>query len=338
MLYVVIFFFLVSIFLYCLFGGADFGAGIVELTTGKENKNKVREIISSSIAPIWEANHIWLIISVVILFNGFPLIYTRISTSLYIPLILLLIGIVFRGSAFTFRHYDAIKDKSQKYYNLIFEFSSLMVPFFFGLIVGAVVSGKIKYNPANFYEGYIEPWLNPFSISLGIFICTLFAFFAAVYLIGDSTDESDIKIFIRKSKNATLLMVISGALVFAASYFEGTPLIFDFFSNPISIVLIVLATGILPLLWNVVGKGHAWLSRILAGVQLLFIIGAFYVIYFPDLIVINDSPNLSFYNSAAPEITLLYLGIALIAGSLLIFPSLIYLYRIFTVKQSFKSD
>ena len=170
MLYIVIFFFLVSILLYCLLGGADFGAGIVELTTGKENKNKVREIISSSIAPIWEANHIRLIISVVILFNGFPQVYSMISISLYIPLILLLVGIVLRGSAFTFRHYDAVKDKSQNYYNLIFEYSSLMFTFFFGLVVGAIVSGKIKYNPANFYDGYIEPWLNPFSISIGILI------------------------------------------------------------------------------------------------------------------------------------------------------------------------
>ncbi len=333
MLYVVIFFFLVSIFLYCLLGGADFGAGIVELTTGKENKDKVRGLISSAMAPIWEANHIWLIISVVILFNGFPQIYSQVSISLYIPLILLLVGIVLRGSAFTFRHYDAIKDKSQKYYNIIFEYSSLMVTFFFGLVVGAIVSGKINNAPSGFYEGYIEPWLNPFSISIGIFLCALFAFIASVYLIGDSTNREQINIFIKKSKNATILMIIAGALVFASSYFEGTPLFTGFFSDPLSIILIILATGILPVLWKVVGKGHAWFSRFLAGTQLLFILGAFYVVYFPNLVVINNSESLSFYNSSAPEITLTYLGIALLVGSVLIFPSLFYLFKIFEVKK-----
>lgn len=338
MIYVVIFFFLVSIYFYCLLGGADFGAGIVELTTGKENKQKVRNLTSSSMAPIWEANHIWLIIAVVILFNGFPKIYSRVSISLYIPLILLLIGIVLRGSAFTFRHYDAIKDKSQKYYSIIFEYSSLMVTFFFGLVVGAIVSGKIKYYPANFYQGYIEPWLNPFSISIGIFICALFAFIASVYLIGDSTNDEDIQIFIKKSKNATLLMVIAGALVFTSSYYENTPLFFRFFNNPLSIVLIVLATGLLPLLWKVLEKGHVWFSRLLAGAQLLFILAAFYAVYFPNLVIVNDSESLSFYNSAAPDITLTYLGIALIIGSLLIFPSLFYLFKIFAVRKEIKPE
>src|SRR5690606_15763694 len=110
----------------------------------------------------WEANHMWLIITVVILFNAFPEIYSQISISLYIPLILLLIGIILRGCAFAFRHYDAIKDKSQEVYSKVFEYSSLMVTFFLGLIIGALVSGKIELNPQNYFDGYIFPWLNLF--------------------------------------------------------------------------------------------------------------------------------------------------------------------------------
>src|SRR5512146_2241093 len=171
MLYVVIIFLLIAVFLYCLLGGADFGAGIIELFAGS-NKDKIKTLVSKAMAPIWEANHMWVIITVVILFMGFPAIYTQVSISLYIPLILLLIGIIFRGTAFTFRHYDAILDESQIIYSRIFAVSSLIVSFFFGLIVGALVSGKITPEPANFYEGYIHPWINLFSISTGIFICS----------------------------------------------------------------------------------------------------------------------------------------------------------------------
>jgi cytochrome d ubiquinol oxidase subunit II len=333
MLYIVIIFLLVSVYLYCLLGGADFGAGIVELTARGESKVRTKDLVSGSMAPIWEANHMWLIITVVILFNAFPAIYTQVSISLYIPLILLLVGIVLRGTAFTFRHYDAIKDESQKVYSKIFSFSSLIVTFFFGLVIGALISGKITERPANFLEGYITPWLNIFSITVGIFLCTLFSFIASVYLIGDSTEKTIREEFIIKAKHITTAMVISGGLVFVASYLENIDLVTQFFTHPVSIVLIILATIGLPILWITLGKGLIWYSRFIAGAQLLFILGGFYVIYFPTVVKIKDGTNLTLFNSAAPEVTLNYLGWALIVGSFIIFPSLFYLLKIFKFKN-----
>jgi cytochrome bd ubiquinol oxidase subunit II len=337
MLYIVIIFLLVSVYLYCLLGGADFGAGIVELTARGESKVRTKNLVSESMAPIWEANHMWLIITVVILFNAFPAIYTQVSISLYIPLILLLVGIVLRGTAFTFRHYDAIKDESQKIYSRIFSYSSLIVTFFFGLVIGALISGKITQYPADFVEGYITPWLNIFSISIGIFLCTLFSFIASVYLIGDSTEKSVREEFIIKAKHTTIAMVISGGLVFTASFIENVDLVTQFFSHPISITLIVLATIGLPVLWITLGKGLIWFSRVIAGAQLLFILGGFYAIYFPTIVKIKDGTNLTLFNSAAPEVTLNYLGWALIIGSFIIFPSLYYLLDIFKFKKGDKT-
>ena len=337
MLYIVIIFLLVSVYLYCLLGGADFGAGIVELTARGESKERTKNLVSESMAPIWEANHMWLIITVVILFNAFPDIYTRVSISLYIPLILLLVGIVLRGTAFTFRHYDAIKDESQKVYSKIFSYSSLIVTFFFGLVIGALISGKIAITPADFYEGYITPWFNIFSISVGIFLCTLFSFIASVYLIGDSTEKSIREEFITKAKHTTISMVVSGGFVFTASYIENVDLVTQFFSHPVSITLIVLATIGLPVLWITLGKGLIWYSRIIAGAQLLFVLGGFYAIYFPTIVKIKDGTSLTLFNSAAPEITLNYLGWALIIGSFIIFPSLFYLLDIFKFKNGDKT-
>ncbi len=242
MLIVTIIFLLASLYLYCLLGGADFGAGIVELFSSKD-KEKVSELVTKAIAPIWEANHMWLIITVVILFNGFPAIYTNVSVALYIPLILLLLGIVFRGTAFTFRHYDAVKDGSQVIYSRIFAYSSLAVSFFFGLITGALVSGKIDYHPENFFDGYIHPWFNFFSISVGVFVCSLFAFIASVYLISESTDELTRNDFVSRSKKANLVTVFSGALVFIFSIVEQVGFAEGFFSNFISISFIIAATA-----------------------------------------------------------------------------------------------
>lgn len=333
MLYVIIFFLLVSVYLYCLLGGADFGGGILELFSGKQNIGITRKLVTKAIAPIWEANHMWLIIAVVILFNAFPPIYTRILTSLSIPVVLLLLGIVLRGTAFTFRHYDAIKDESQEVYSHIFSYSSLMVTFFFGLTVGSLVSGRIISAPVNFIEGYINPWFNLFSVSVGIFLCSLFPFIASVYLIGDTTEPEERKYFIRKSKVTNIATVVTGSLVFISSIIDRNNFASSFFAHPFSIALILLATLSLPLLWRMLEKGKIWPSRIIAGAQLLFIIGAFYFIYFPVLVNMKDVPDLTLFNSAAPEVTLKYLAYALLGGSLIIFPSLYYLLRIFKLRQ-----
>src|SRR5436190_19435541 len=128
MLYVIIIFLWTAILLYLLMGGADFGAGIIELFTSKRNERLTRRTMYSAIGPIWEANHMWLIIAIVILFVGFPMIYTTMSVNLHIPLTIMLLGIIARGTAFTFRHYDAVKDDMQNLYNPIFEYSSFITP------------------------------------------------------------------------------------------------------------------------------------------------------------------------------------------------------------------
>ncbi len=333
MLSVVIFFFLVSIYIYCLLGGADFGAGIIELTSGGKTKELTRKLVSEAMAPIWEANHVWLIIAVVILFNGFPPVYSELLIYLSVPLILMLVGIVLRGSAFTFRHYDAVKDASQEVYSKVFQYSSLIVPFFFGLVVGAIISGKVTSAPTSFYEGYIAPWFNLFSFATGIFVVSIFSHIAAVFLISESQDAETIKIFINKSKRAIIATVISGGLVFASSLIEKVNFFENFIGNNLSLSSIIIATVTLPFIWKAVGRGSKWPSRILVGAQLFFILAAFYAVYFPVLVRLKNGTELTFYNSAAPEITLKYLAVALIAGSMVIFPSLFFLFRVFKAEK-----
>src|ERR1700733_8715060 len=110
MLLVVIGFLAVSLLFYCVLGGADFGAGALEFFVPEKNRKRHEELVNKAMGPVWEANHIWLIILIVILFNAFPKVYAQYSIYFHIPLTLMLIGIVFRGCAFSFRNYDAVKD------------------------------------------------------------------------------------------------------------------------------------------------------------------------------------------------------------------------------------
>src|SRR3954471_18948329 len=134
MLAVIILILGVSFVLYTLLGGADFGAGIIESFAGRREE----VTISKAMAPVWEANHVWLILAVVILFTGFPVVYASLSLVLHIPLMLVLVGIIFRGCAFTFRHYDVVNDNSHKYFTVLFRISSFITPLFLGMTIGAM--------------------------------------------------------------------------------------------------------------------------------------------------------------------------------------------------------
>ena len=332
MINLVIFFFLASVVFYVLLGGADFGAGIIELFTGKNHKKQTVKVIDNAIAPVWEANHMWLIIAVVILFNAFPLIYTAITVYLYIPLIMTLLGIVLRGTAFIFRHYDVFKDGSHRVYNLVFRISSVIVSFSFGLIIGALMSNKMTTSPAGFYEGYIAPWLNIFSVSVGVFVTALFAFIASVYLIGEDINPEDKRIFISKARVAGIILIFAGGLVFISSELTENNFTLLFMSGWKSQALIITATLAMPFTWKVISNGMAWLSRIFAGFQVVLILFGFYLAYFPIAVRFGNTDSLTFYNSAAPRATLSYLGCALLVGSCIIFPLLGYLLKVFKHK------
>ncbi|WP_017731247.1 cytochrome d ubiquinol oxidase subunit II [Nafulsella turpanensis] len=330
MLFFVILFLALSLLAYVLFGGADFGAGIIEIFAG----NKTRKTITHAIAPVWEANHIWLILVVVILFMGFPLIYAQVSLYLHIPLVVLLLGIVLRGTAFTFRHYDAVIDRSQNYYSFIFKLSSVISPFFLGVIMGALILGKIPLEPGSFYDAFMAPWLNWFCFVLGIFTCCLFAFLAAVYLIGEAEDQVIRKHFLRMARNANLATVVAGGFVFLSAEVSGYSLATQFLQSTPAIVAMVLATLSLPVLWWSLLREQLILPRFLAGFQATAILGAWFWVQYPVVIRYADGSYLGLLDTAAPFPTIRQLALALIVGSLLILPALYFLMKTFKAREA----
>ena len=316
----------ISLLLYVLLGGADFGAGILELFT----RGKARDIVSDAIAPVWEANHVWLILVIVILFVGFPPVYTTVLTALHIPILLALIGIIFRGSAFTFRHYDIEEEKPKAIYSVIFRYSSLFTTFFLGVSLGGIILGEISTDFSNgFYAIYIHPWLNLFSFSLGIFLIILFAFLANIFTLGEIKEHKDVERFARLAKYMIAALVVAGGAVFAAAEVYGHPLLYEFINSPVSLASVALATLALPVLWMNLTKRKQNLLRLVAGFQTTMIVTGWFAIQFPILVNIKDAPDITLQNARAPEQVQYYMLIALIAGVLIIFPAMGYLYKVF---------
>ncbi len=320
-----------SLLFYCLFAGADFGAGILEYFLDRQDREKQKQIIARAIGPIWEANHVWLILAVVILFTAFPKAYSALCVAYYIPLTFLLVGITFRGCAFTFRHYDAVKDSSQKYYSMIFKASGIMVPLTLGVIAGGIFLGRV--GKGDFLSRYVNPWFNLFSLSVGLFTCVLFAFLASVYLIGETREEKLRRIFAARAQAFNLAAVGTGLLVFISAQLDGLPLLDRFISQPSSAICMVLATVILIPLWMTLKAKRVYWARITAILQVAFVLLGWFSLQFPVLLTIGtDGPGveiITLTSAAAPEATLRYLVFALVPGCLIIFPCLIYLFKIF---------
>ncbi|WP_113661652.1 cytochrome d ubiquinol oxidase subunit II [Pedobacter nanyangensis] len=330
---VVIVFLCLAILLYFLLGGADFGAGIIELFTSEKNRSKTRNTMYHAIGPVWEANHMWLIIAIVILFVGFPFIYTTMSVHLHIPLAIMLIGIIARGTAFVFRHYDAVKDNMQAVYNQIFVYSSFITPLFLGIIAGSVLSGQIDLKANNFADAYIFSWLNWFSVSVGLFTTALCGFLAAIYLIGECKTVEDKKRFIKKAEYMNIAAVVFGAMVFFSAAMENVPLMNWVVYNKVGLTAVSLASLSLVILWYLLLKGKTKVLRLLAGFQVTMILVAISYAHFPNFIRLKGGEVISLYTTIGPDKTIQSLGWALVLGSLLILPFLGYLFYKFQQKE-----
>ncbi|WP_353138297.1 cytochrome d ubiquinol oxidase subunit II [Pseudopedobacter sp.] len=333
MTYVVIAYLWAAIWLYLLLGGADFGAGILELFTSKRHQSKTRKTVYKVIGPVWEANHMWLIIAIVILFVGFPEIYTTMSIHMHIPLVLMLFGIIARGTAFAFRHYDAVVDDMQFLYHKIFQYSSFITPFFLGIIAASTVSGSIDTESTDFLNAYIFSWFNWFGIAVGFFTVAICGFLAAIFIIGETDTDEDKKRFILKAKYMNIAAVIAGSLVFIISYLEGIPLINWIFGNTIGVIAILAATVSLFILWRTIDQKKTIQLRLLAGFQVTMILLAITWEHFPNLIILKNGKYLSLIENAGHEKAIESLAWALLIGSIFILPALYYLLYSFQKKE-----
>ena len=317
---------LAALIVYALLGGADFGGGVWDLLARGPRAPDQRRLIERAIAPVWEANHVWLIVVVVILFSGFPAAFAAISTALHVPLALLLVGIVLRGAAFTFRHYDHAGATVQKRWGRVFAVASGVSPIFLGIVIGAITSGRVRLDEHGVpLGGFFRPWLDVFPVAVGLLTLALFAFLAAVYLYVEAGDAPVAEDFRRRAIGAGIA-VFGGALFAGLVAGPGTEgfqrhLFGARWSLLHQILTGLTATGAFVCLF----LRRARVARLLAAAQVTLILVGWGLAQRPYIV----APDLTLVAAAAPPRTLALLLITLGAGSALLFPSLYWLIRVF---------
>jgi cytochrome d ubiquinol oxidase subunit II len=318
---------LIALNAYVVLGGADFGGGVWDFFASGPRAQRQRELISHAIGPIWEANHVWLIVVVVLLFTCFPPAFAILMTYLHIPLTLMLIGIVLRGSAFAFRSYDVGNDAAQQRWGRVFSIASIITPIVLGMCIGTLSTGALGEIPQNasMYDAFIAPWLQPFPIACGILTLALFAFLAAVYLTMDTNDPELREDFRRRALFSAVAVFIAAFGTLAISHWYA-PTIRYTLTATTEAVLIHSATAIAA----VVAIWALWtrrlrVARIAAPAQVTFILWGWGIAHYPELI----PARITIQDAAAQPITLKLTLLGLAGGSIILLPSLWYLFRVF---------
>jgi len=307
---------------YALFGGADFGGGVWDLIAGgPERGERPRALVQRSLTPVWEANHVWLIFVLVVLWTAFPEAFSAIFTTLYVPLTLAALGIVLRGCGFAFR--KSIEGlQGRRAMGATFAISSVMTPFFMGAVVGAIAAGNV---PAEGNGDAFSTWLAPLPLLVGAMFVATSAYLAGVFLVGDARragDEEMERYFERRALGAA---VVAGAFAVAGLFalHSEARYVFDrLTSQGVPLVVLSLLCGLALLV--VLRRGGRRPLRPLAAGAVVAVIWGWGVAQFPYLL----PTELRIDQAAAPDPTMTVIFIVFAVAAVLVLPSLGLLYTL----------
>jgi len=310
----------IGVTLYAIFGGADFGAGVWDLLAGRgERANRVRAQIDRSIGPVWEANHVWLIFVLVVLWTAFPSLFSAIMTTLYIPLALAALGIVLRGSGFAFRH--ALPGPVERPATRVFGLASLLTPFFMGTVVGAIASGEV---PAGGDGDPTASWTGFLPLVTGALFVIVAAYTAAVFLVRDSGAAGDEDLRDYFAHRALVAAVVAGiaAVIGVIALHRDARFIYDGLTSWPGIALVVLSglCGLAALGLLVTGRNRGLRAAAVgAGVAMIW---GYFAAAFPYML----PTSLSISSAAGASATLTEVIVVFGIAGLTCVPALILLY------------
>jgi cytochrome bd ubiquinol oxidase subunit II len=309
---------------YAVLGSADFGAGFWDLTAGGARRGaRLRGMVQHSMSPVWEANHVWLIFVLVILWTAFPTAFGSMFSTLSIPLFLAAIGIIFRGTAFALRG-QAATIKEARVLGGVFALSSVLIPFCLGAAVGGVASGRVPVG--NAAGDLVSSWLNPTSVLIGVVGVLTGAYLAAVYLAGDSQRaglDDLVKAFRARALGAgvvTGVVALAGLLVLRSDARD----LYDGLTSGGGLVM-VIASGLagfatIALVWS----ERYGLARVSAAAAVAAIVVGWLLAQKPYIL----PPDLTLDQAKASDATLSAVVIGVALGMIILVPSLWYLYRL----------
>ncbi len=309
--------------LYAVFAGADFGAGLWSLLAGGGDRGRrPRELIDWAIGPVWEANHVWLIFMLVVLWTGFSSAFEAIFSTLFIPLSLAALGIVLRGSGFAF-HHTARRASGRALAATIFGLASVLTPFFMGTVIGAIAGGRVPVG--NAAGDPVTSWLNPLSLTIGALFVATSAYLAAVFLVSDArrAGAPDLERYFRT--RALVAAIVTGALAALGLVVlrSDARFVFDGLKGdalPLVILSLVCGIAVLVLLRRNARRG----ARVLAAGAVAAVIWAWAVAQHPYLL----PQVLTIDDAAAPSTTLTSLLIVFGVAVLVVLPSLALLFTL----------
>ncbi len=313
----------VGITLYAVFGGADFGAGFWSLIAGNsERGQRARHLIEWAIGPVWEANHVWLIFVLVVLWTAFSTAFAAIFSTLFIPISLAAFGIVLRGSGFAF-HEVSKKERNARWTERMFGVSSILTPFFLGTVVGAIVGGRVPLGNAT--GDAVTSWLNPLSIMVGILFVATGAYLAAIFLITDARHRGEDELegyFVRR---ATLAAIVTGGAAIAGlvELHADARYIFDrLLAEGLPLLLLSLICGTAALV--LLHRGSLRFVRPLGVAAVVSIVCGWGVAQFPYLL----PQDLTISAGAGTGPTLTMILIVFVLAVILVIPALGLLYSL----------
>jgi cytochrome d ubiquinol oxidase subunit II len=316
---------LAALVVYSLLGGADYGAGFWDLMCSGPRRKGQRDLIAGAIQPVWEANHIWLILVIVLMFSGFPAAFSEISLGLAVPILLILLGIVLRGSSYVFRAYFTGSVRTQLYWGKVFSISSSVTPLFLGIVIGAISSNAVLVKDGVSETGFLRTWFHPFPLIVGVLSLSLFVYLSACYLTVETNDTALQNDFRKRALISGLVSIVFAILTYFIAGDSAKP-IRDGLSRAPYVWVIELGAAIaasvaFEALWS-----RSYLrARMAAAAQVALIVVGWGAAQYPYLI----RPELTIVNSAAPSNILLDLELAVAVGAVVLIPSLILLLVVF---------
>jgi cytochrome d ubiquinol oxidase subunit II len=307
---------------YALFGGADFGGGFWDLIAGgPERGERPRDVIQRSLTPVWEANHVWLIFVLVVLWTAFPPAFSAIFTTLYVPIALAALGIVLRGAGFAFRK-SIVGLQGRRAMGATFAISSVLTPFFMGTVIGAIAAGNV---PAEGSGDAFSSWLQPLPLLIGAMFVATGAYLAAVFLVGDARRGGDEEMESYFERRALGAAVVAGAFAVAGLFalHSEARYVFDRLTAeglPLVILSLVCGAALLAVLL----RGGRRPLRPLAAGAVTAVIWGWGVAQFPYLL----PTSLRIDQAAAPDPTMTIVFIVFAVAAVFVLPSLALLYTL----------
>jgi cytochrome bd ubiquinol oxidase subunit II len=314
----------IGVTLYALLGGADFGGGFWDMLAGDARRGLAqRRQIEHSIGPVWEANHVWLIFVLVLFWTCFPLVFASVASTLYIPLTLVAIGIIARGSAFAFR--KASSELWQlRLFGGAFALSSVLTPFFLGTVAGGVASGRV---PSGLARGdLLTSWWNPTSVLAGLLAIGSTAYLAAVYLTGDARRSGHPEVAEAFRRRGLAAAVVTGAIAIGGILVlrDDAPRLYaGLTGRALPVVLLSAVAGLVSLVLLIVRRYV--LARGTAGLAVAAVLWGWALAQYPLLL----PPDVTVARAAADPAVLHATLATVIVGMALLVPSLLWLFGLF---------